>query len=65
MADRCDEAERLARSALDWLPDDDRDLRYWEWMQETFDLDVGRQPSLDRLGQSSKQVEDASAGPSR
>ncbi len=38
MAERCDEAERLARSALDWLPGDDRDLRYWEWMQETFDL---------------------------
>jgi spermidine synthase len=40
MADRCDEAERLARSALDWLPGDDRDLRYWEWMQETFDLGI-------------------------
>ena len=38
MADRCDEAERLARSALDWLPRDDRDRRYWKWMQETFDL---------------------------
>ncbi len=40
MADRCDEAERLARTALDWLPRDDRDRRYWEWMQETFDLAI-------------------------
>jgi hypothetical protein len=38
MADRCNEAERLARSALGWLPRDDRDRRYWEWMRETFDL---------------------------
>jgi hypothetical protein len=38
MADGCDEAERLARSALDWVPRDDRDRRYREWMQETFGL---------------------------
>jgi predicted membrane-bound spermidine synthase len=38
MADRCDEAERLARTALDWVPRDDRDRRYREWMQEAFGL---------------------------
>jgi spermidine synthase len=38
MADRCDEAERLARTALDWVPRDERDRRYREWMQATFGL---------------------------
>jgi hypothetical protein len=38
MADRCDEADRLARAALDWVPRDDRDRRYSKWMQETFGL---------------------------
>jgi spermidine synthase len=40
MAERCHEAERLARTALDWVPRDERDRRYREWMQATFGLDA-------------------------